>query len=300
MGHYDMHESSLWGLAKEFTLADHFFQSAIGGSFLNHQYLIAARTPRWESAPQSMKMTLNEAGLPLRTRAVTRDGYVVNLLQPQLFPFEPKAKASDRLPPIDDKTIGDLMTEAGITWAYYAGGWNRILNHEVVENFEYHHQPFIYFRNYGPGTPGRAEHLKDEADLILALKENRLPKVSFFKPIGDEDAHPGYSTVESGDAKAKAIVEAVKGSAYWKDTLIIITFDESGGYWDPVPPPSGDSFGPGPRIPAIFVGSGVRKGAVDHTIYETDSILAFIEHRFHLPALSNRDAKADPLSGIFE
>jgi phospholipase C len=81
---------------------------------------------------------------------------------------------------------------------------------------------------------------------------------------------------------------------------IIITYDEFGGFWDHVPPPSGDAFGPGTRIPAIIVSPLARKGYIDHTRYDTTSILKFIELRHGLKPLTARDARADGLSGAFE
>jgi acid phosphatase len=135
---------------------------------------------------------------------------------------------------------------------------------------------------------------------MTELKEKRFPQVAFFKPTADENAHPGYSDMSSGDAKVKQLVEAIQSSPYWKKTLIIVTFDEHGGFWDPAMPHKADRWGPGSRIPAIFISPHVQKNHIDRTNYETVSILSFIEKRFSLPALNERDAKADPLTGIFE
>jgi phospholipase C len=84
-----------------------------------------------------------------------------------------------------------------------------------------------------------------------------------------------------------------------EDTLIIITYDEFGGRWDHVAAPVMDQWGPGARVPAIFIGPMVKKGYVDHTPYEANSILSLIEHRFQLKSLSTRDANANPLTNIF-
>lgn len=301
MGYYDMSKTRLWQYAQEYTLADHFFQSAWGGSFINHQYLIAAQTPLFESAPESMKTVLDKKGVVKKGGLLTPDGYAVNTVQPRLAPYDPKYKdEAQRLQPLDYANIGDRLTEAKISWGWYAGGWKQILNGQNPKDFQYHHQPFLYFAKYGPGTDGRREHLKDEDDMMTELKEHRFPQVVFYKPVGDENAHPGYSDVESGDQKVYQLVEALKQSPYWKKTLIVITFDEHGGFWDPAQPPAVDKWGPGTRIPAIFVSPLVKKGHIDRTTYETTSILSFLEKRFGLPPLTDRDRKADPLSGIFE
>ena len=75
--------------------------------------------------------------------------------------------------------------------------------------------------------------------------------------------------------------------------LVVVTYDENGGIWDHVTPPKGDRWGPGTRIPAIIVSPYAKRGNVDHTPYDTNSILRFIIHRFDLPNLEgikSRDA----------
>jgi phospholipase C len=95
-------------------------------------------------------------------------------------------------------------------------------------------------------------------------------------------------------------VEAVKNSKYWKSTAIVVTYDENGGRWDHVPPPVIDRWGPGTRVPTIIISPYARRGFVDHTRYETVSILKFIEERFALAPLSSRDANANDLLNAFE
>ena len=79
-----------------------------------------------------------------------------------------------------------------------------------------------------------------------------------------------------------------------KDALVILTYDEFGGFFDHVPPPVIDRWGPGSRIPAIIIGPFAKKGIVDHTQYETVSILSFIEHRWGIAPLAERDKNANP------
>jgi acid phosphatase len=81
------------------------------------------------------------------------------------------------------------------------------------------------------------------------------------------------------------IVDTLRRSPQWGHMAIIITHDENGGFWDPAPPPEGDRWGPGSRIPTVIVSPLAKKGVVDHTIYDTTSILAFISKRFDLEFL---------------
>jgi phospholipase C len=95
------------------------------------------------------------------------------------------------------------------------------------------------------------------------------------------------------------MVERIRKSPAWKSTVIIVTYDEHGGSWDHVAPPQIDEWGPGTRIPTIVISPFAKKGFVDHTVYNTDSILALIETRFGLKPLGTRDAGSDPFSGAF-
>ncbi len=92
----------------------------------------------------------------------------------------------------------------------------------------------------------------------------------------------------------------MQNSPYWKDTAIIITYDENGGRWDHVAPPVVDRWGPGTRVPTIIISPYAKKSYVDHTQYDTTSILKFIETRWNLAPLTARDEAADDLRNAFD
>lgn len=301
LGHYDLSQTALWQYAKEFTLADNFFQAAYGGSFLNHQWLICACTPEFKNAPDELKKWKSDAktGKVIKDPIVTQDDYAVNTIQPHYFPFDSTLNEA-RLPSQTHATIGDRLSEKGISWTWYAGGWNdAIASKDSGDNFQYHHQPFVYYANFAPDTKERKEHLKDKTQLFEDLK-GHFPNVAFFKPVGSKNQHPGYATILDADAEIKEIIEAIRQSPIWGKTAIIITYDENGGFWDHVAPPQIDRWGAGTRIPAIIVSPFAKKGFVDNTLYDTTSILKLIENRFDLKPLSERDAKAKGLEGAFE
>jgi phospholipase C len=116
--------------------------------------------------------------------------------------------------------------------------------------------------------------LKDEKDFIAAATAGELPAVSFVKPSGIDNEHSGYAEVLEGEKHVIDLVRAVQAGANWKDTAIIITYDEYGGFWDHVAPPKVDRWGPGSRVPAIVISPYAKKGYVDKTVYDTTSILA--------------------------
>jgi acid phosphatase len=321
----------LWQIAREFTLCDNFFMGAFGGSYLNHQFLISARVPVYPDAanspaakkiavladgPTGVRLTLAEDspasaldGKPkyVNSGAITPDGYAVNTMAP---PYQPTwvrpAPGGDPdhadpldpsvLPPQTYDTIGDLLSRRGIDWAWYGGAFQAALDKRgegTKPNFQAHHQPLNYFRQFAPGTKARADHLRDGglgdspisnkfiADAIAA----KLPPVAFYKPQGNLNLHAGYSDIESGDAHIANVVEHLKKSPQWNNMVVVITFDENGGWWDPVAPPQGDRWGPGTRIPALVISPFAKKGAVDHNFYDTTSILRFITRLHSLPLL---------------
>jgi len=341
MGYYGETARNLnqWQIAQRYTLCDNFFMAAFGGSFLNHQFLVAACPPVYPHAAQSPakgKIAVVEDG-PTGTRlavasasaascmdgtakfvldgAITPDNYAVNTMAPPYQPsYIPPAKGGDprlanpqdanTLPPQEHETIGDLLSRKNVSWAWYGGAWQAALENRGgpdVPNFQYHHQPLNYFRRYAPGTEARARHLRDAGlgdsplsnRFIADIQQGVLPAVSFYKPQGNLNLHAGYSDVESGDRHVANVLAYLEQSPQWKNMVVVITYDENGGWWDHVAPPKGDRWGPGSRIPAIVVSPFARKGEVDHSFYDTTSILRLISRVFDLPKLpgiAERDA----------
>jgi phospholipase C len=300
MGFYHTANLPLAAEAHRYTLCDNFFHAAFGGSFLNHFWLIAARTPVFPGAPTSTVATLDASGNLITDGYVTPDGYAVNTAFSVNTPHPATVPVANLVPNQTFATIGDRLSGKHVSWAWYSGGWNDALAGHPGALFQFHHQPFVFFANYADGTAAKAEHLKDEQDFVAALHTGQLPAVSFVKPYGLDNEHPGYTDIITGENHVEQLIDAVRSSPYWKHTAIIITYDEHGGFWDHVAPPVVDRWGPGARVPAIVISPFARKGHVDHHRYDTTSILSLIEHRWGLAPLSRRDAAADPLSGAFD
>jgi acid phosphatase len=301
MGYFDGHGLPLFREAEEYTLADHFFHAAFGGGFLNHMWLICACTPRYDDAPAELVARTDATGRMTSDNAVTPDGFAVNTIQPRFGLHNPRVTEERlRLPPQTMPTIGRLLTDAGVSWAWYAGGYADAAAGRPDPTFIYHHQPFAYFADYAEGTAGRAEHLKDERDMIAAINERTLPAVSFYKPIGTNDEHPGYASLVQGDNHAAWIIQTIRNSFIWNDAVIIVTYASNGGIWDHVAPPKLDRWGPGTRVPAIIISRFAKRHFVDHTIYDTTSILKLIETKWSLTPLNERDADAADLTNTLE
>ncbi|RMQ41726.1 Acid phosphatase [Pseudomonas cichorii] len=334
----------LWDVAKEFVLCDNFFQGAFGGSFLNHQYLISATAPIYpdaaNSAAKSQIATLQsddpqdprlkplekspasamEGPPQFGPSAITPDGYAVNTLAPPYWPTwlrDPqnpdysKPDLANVLVPQSHEHIGDKLSKKGIEWAWYAGAWQVTLDEykdstgiPKIPNFQYHHQPFNYFKQQGPQNPvERKKRLRDgglgdesSSNRFLADAEaGKLPAVSFYKPQGNLNMHAGYADVASGDRHIDRVIKVLRNSPQWENMVIVITVDENGGWWDHVAPPKGDRFGPGTRIPALVVSPFARKGSVDHTVYDTASILRLITRLHGLETLNGLKMRDDAM-----
>lgn len=316
--------------APKYVVADRFFQGAFGGSFLNHQWLIAGRAPldptagtpghtqysRIDSNGMPTSYPQYVATGPVADNALTvacPDGnpadyahacgnFAVNTVQPA----SPPARAGQvSLPLIDDDVypnIGDRLSDAGISWNWYSGGWDDAAAGNPGALFQYHHQPFNYFADYAPGQPGRA-HLQDEKRFFHAARNGTLPTVSFVKPYGAENEHPGYASASDGSSHLVRLLDAVLTGPQAGNTLVIVTYDEFGGQWDHVPPPgqggtpgAHDAFGPGTRIPALLLARSFTRSGVDHTVLDTTSIIATLERSFGLAPVGIRDTAVNDLT----
>ncbi|WP_255486797.1 alkaline phosphatase family protein [Mucilaginibacter sp. SP1R1] len=299
MGYYKTSLLPLVAFAKKYTLCDHFFHSAFGCSYLNHQWLISAATPVFHNAPSSIVAKVDANGKLTSDGVVTPDGYAVNTIYTVNTPHPKGTIPANLLPSQTNPTIGDRLSEKGISWAWYSGGWNNAIAGKPDPSFQFHHQPFAYYTKYADGTKAKKEHLKDETEFLADAKNGKLPAVCFVKPLGTDNEHPGSSTIMHGEGHAVQLINAVLNGPNGKDAVVILTYDENGGFWDHVAPPVIDRFGPGTRIPAIIISPFAKKGYVDHTRYETVSILAFIEKRWGLKPLTNRDKNANPFQNAF-
>ncbi len=360
MSHFDASNLPEGLLAQQYTMFDNFFHSAFGGSFLNHQFLVAGAAPVYPNAATvnaKAVATLDAKGVlaldnngklvhdgsitPIGGVAFTNptvtfdQNYVVNTtysvnLATSTTSFTNGAPPASLLPSLNDSNataanyepnIGDLLDAKSVSWKWYSGGWDNALAsspsnpahygsngpNTVDPLFQWHHQPLAYFDHFapfvsvaaytanpsaGPFNPTSAAHLQDETQFFSDVTNNTLPAVSFIKPVGENNEHPGYAALQVGQNHVASLVQAVQANpALWAHTAIIITYDEHGGRWDHVAPPARDIWGPGQRVPAILISPYAQPGMVDHTSHDTSAILRTIEDRFDLGTLSEAGGK---------
>jgi phospholipase C len=234
----------------------------------------------------------------------THDGGTITDPNNKNVPNEFSSGPSFTIGPQKIKTIGDSLSDARISWKYYGEGFNNaaanapsnIFYCAICNAFQY--SKSIMTRKDKDGVPLK-KHLQDLDSFFTDVDEGTLGAVSFIKPDTLLDGHPGTSTPLKFELFVKNIISTVQGNpSLWQDTAILITFDESGGYYDSGYIQPIDFFGDGPRTVLIAVSPYAKKGFVDHTYTDHASILKFIERNWGLEPLSarSRDNLPNPIA----
>jgi phospholipase C len=236
--------------------------------------------------------------------------YLLNNTAPGFLPNgAPRPGAAGSfVPPSHLRTIGDALSEKGISWVYYGGAFNAAVNRAngsaspsdaIGMAYCQICNPFQFASSIMTRPALRTAHLKDVVDLFHSLSNGVLPAVSFVKPDGMLDGHPASSKVDLFEAMLKDLLARLHAQPKLeRETAVFITFDEGGGYYDSGYTQPLDFFGDGPRIPMLAVSHFSRGGRVVHTYYDHVSILKFIERNWKLAPLTarSRDNLPNPIA----
>jgi phospholipase C len=265
-----------WTYAQTFALSDNTFSSLHGGSFPNHMYTIAAdnfeaiSNPSNPNHPQYGYWGCDAPTGSLVTLSTT------------------SGKESSVFPCFDNQTLGDLLLSAGISWKYYAPTEN-------TAGYEWNAMDAInHIRNTSLWTSNVFPYTQFSTDATAG----NLPAVSWLVPPTSVSEHPPASTC-SGENWTVQQLNAIMQGPDWNTTAIFLTWDDFGGFYDPVPPPNPDYYGFGPRVPMLIISPYSIAGSVTHTQYEFSSVLKFVETRFGLTSLTARDADANDMTDAF-
>jgi phospholipase C len=220
-----------------------------------------------------------------------------------------------------DQTIGDLLADAGIAWAFYIEGYQRMKD-AVAQgscpapppecatglplypcNYDPSDIPFQYY----PRFRDQPAFMRDYSQLAEDLAQGQLPEVTFVKAIGYKTEHPGLGdTISAGIAFVTDLIDRVMASPYAERTLILLTYDESGGYFDHVAPPPDsavDGKAYGARVPTLAIGRFARRNAISHVTMEHSSIVKFIEWNWlkqQTGQLGTRDAVVNNIGSLLD
>ena len=198
----------------------------------------------------------------------------------------------------DYVTIGNELSAHNITWGWYGEGFN----HGTVDSSYCGICDPMQYSSSIMTNPTLRQHVQHGlSDFIDQAAKGTLPAVTFLKP-GDDDGHPGYSTLAAFETfVARAVAAVQNNQTLWRSTAIFATTDESGGYYDSgyIQPVS--FFGDGPRVPMIVVSPYARQDFVDHTYTDHVSILKFIEANWRLSPLTSysEDNLPNPAPGVY-
>jgi phospholipase C len=292
-----------WAYADRFVLADRFFTSMYGPTFPEHLFTVAASAnlivgnKTGKGNPGGYCDDDSEYALRFRESLTDQQLDRVmfleeNITEDESYFEEIRALWRDFRLCFDLRILPDALERAGVSWKYYAtlNGWNNAL------------QAIRHVR-FGPMWA----RVQPPVNFLHDLRNGRLPAVSWLLPPSRYDEHPGLGkSTCSGENWTTQQLNALMRSPYWRSTVVVLVWDDFGGFFDPVVPPHLDIMGLGPRTPALIISPYARQGtnrlagSVDHTTYEFSSVLHFIELLHGLSPLTERDAGADPLSGALD
>jgi len=265
-----------YAYADNFVLGDNHFTSLHATSFPNHLYTISATSGGVIS--QGIL-----ASNPSKTEVGCRADEGATAQQ-----IDQYGNLTAQYPCYDFLTLGDLLSAAGVSWKSYAPA-NIAYNAYNAINHIYNN-PAVWNATYAPDT-----------QFVSDVKGGKLPAVSWLVTLGGNE-HPPISTCLGQNWAVQQINAVMQSTQYWvnEPTLIVMTWDDFGGFYDHVPPPFEDMYGLGPRAPILLISPFSKPGYVSHTLMESASVLKFIEERWGLPSLGQRDLIANDMADTFD
>lgn len=268
-----LHRSDIpnyWRYARTFTLDDHFFSTINGPSFPNHLVTIAGDSINTDDNP--IYNSHHAWGCDSGRYSVVE----------QVNPATGRKKMVK--PCFNVRTLPDLLDRAGVSWKYYAPSqyqsgyiWSAL---DAIRHMRY--------------SPIWHSNVQTPEQFTRDVRAGTLPAVSWLVTNESTSEHPPYSSC-IGENSTVRFLNALMSGPDWSSTVVFLTWDDFGGFYDHVPPPRLDYISYGPRVPTIVISPYARKHFVDHRRYDFASILRYIEDKYHLPRLAKFDAMADSI-----
>ena len=259
-----------WTYARDFVLQDHMFQSDASWSLPAHLYLVSGWSARCLKAddPMSCVNEDQDPGYPpdyLRSLGVTS-------------PIPPDYAWTD---------ITYLLHKYGVSWGYYvANGSEPDCENDAALSCAPVRQgsttpgiwnPLPYFDTVK--QDGQLGNIQSVTNFFAAAKAGTLPAVSWINPNAKVSEHPP-GLVSSGQTYVTGLINTIMRSADWRSTAIFLTWDDWGGFYDHVRPPTVDQNGYGLRVPGIVISPYAKRGYIDHQTLSFDAYMKFIEDDF--------------------
>ena len=357
MGYYDGNTvTGLWNYAQHYAMSDNSYSTTFGPSTPGALNLVSGQTHGVRSYdPTTRKQTLVPAPYTVKFPNAQGVGTVTGDPDPVYDDCSSKTYATAGM---DGKNVGDLLNAKGVTWGWFQGGFRptkaatdsapaecgtKHTNVGGVSSTDYnpHHEPFQYYKSTANphhlapssdamiGKTDQANHQYDISDFNKVVNSDSMPAVSFLKAPNYQDGHASYSDPIDEQKFIAEQINAIQKSKNWKDTAIVIAYDDSDGWYDHkmakltnssntsddaavckdafaagVPMSQGyvDRCGPGTRQPLLVISPYSKRNFVDHTQTDQASVLQFIENNWGLGRIGDgsADAKAGSLTNMFD
>jgi phospholipase C len=259
--------------ARNFVLADAFFSSLTGPSFPNHLYTVGA---------QSGGAINNPAKSQGRWGCDAPSDSTVEVM-------DSHGAITKQYPCFDFQTLADVLEARGISWKYYSPGqgqpgyvWSAL---NAISRIRL--------------TPLWNRRVVPTEQFVEDALNGQLPAVSWVVVDEPLSEHPPASVCH-GENWTVQQLNAIMHGPHWNFTAVFLTWDDFGGFYDHVPPPKVDRFGFGPRVPLLIISPWAKRGYISHKVLEFSSVLKFIETRFGMPPLSERDALSGDMLDSFD
>jgi phospholipase C len=324
MGYYDGNTvTALWNYAQHFAMSDNFFASTFGTTVMGHLNLISGQTHG-----------ANPASVPGKIV----EGSIIGNVNPTLDDCSTGTAVI-----MSGLNVGDLLNAKNVRWGWFYGDWQATANGPAVcqPGYNAHYAPFQYYLStanphHRPPTSVAAIGYTDQAnhqysldDFWNAVGAHNLPSVVFLKAPVTETGHPADSSPLAEQQFLVGILNRLQRTPEWEDMAIVISYDDSDGWYDHVMPPivspshdpvndallgpvglcgtpaAGayqDRCGYGPRLPFLVVSPFAKRNFIDHRVIDQSSVLRFIEDNWRLGRIGDQsfDEKAGGLGGIFD
>jgi phospholipase C len=326
MGYYDGNTvTALWNYAQHFAMSDNFFDTEFGTTVMGHLNLISGQTH--QTSVTTIKGKIASGSVIANVDPVGDDCSSGTTIQ------------------MTSKNVGDLLNAKGITWGWFYGDFTPAATVNGIaqcsSEYDGHYDPFLYYasttnpHHLPPsstsmiGRTDQANHQYDLNAFWAAVNNGNLPAVSFVKPPHLLNGHPSDSTPLAEQTFLVQTINQLQQCPYWKDMAILITYDDSDGWYDHVMPPvvshsndpqndallgpTGlcgtpapgaylDRCGYGERLPFLAISPFAKHNFVDHATNDLTSILRFIEDNWSLGRIGDQsfDAIAGSILGLFD
>ncbi|MEV5572407.1 alkaline phosphatase family protein [Spirillospora sp. NPDC052269] len=354
MDYYDGNTvTALWNYAQHYSMSDNSWDTVFGPSSPGAINLVSGQTHGIRAVDNKTHQPVTDSYV---VQSPDKDGVGTMTNDPQPAFDDCSAKnhtATNNLGAFDGRNVGDLMNKRKVTWGWFQGGFKPTgkngsyaacdashPNVGGIASTDYipHHEPFQYYKSTANekhlpptsvakiGHQDQANHQYDLTDFDAALQAGNLPSVSFVKAGAYQDGHAGYSDPLDEQRFLVNYINAIQKSKFWKDTAVVVAYDDSDGWYDhqkprllngsddasvdsalcgKAPAAAGgykDRCGPSQRLPLLVISPFSKVNHVDHTYSEQTSVLRFIEDNWGLGRIGDHsfDTRSAGLKGLFD